>query len=322
MGPILTFVVDNFVPMTTGPSHLSDGELLAAIRHLANREHRSSADLVAHFIELDARRLYLGEGYASFFEYCRDGLHLSEDRACNYMAAARTARAFPAVLPMLEDGRLSLSTLRMLGPHLTEKNHAALLGESAFRSKRDVEEILARHFPRAAVAASVRRKPALEPLAANLYLFKATVDGETVGLFRRAQDLGSHAVPSRDAAETLKRALKTYVAELERKRFSATKNPRTKERRRDAASRDIPAAVERAVWTRDGGSCSHVGRGGRRCTSTTFLQYHHLRPWIAGGPASVPNITLRCQAHNLHEADRYFAPIRAAMGSIRPGADP
>ena len=43
------------------------------------------------------------------------------------------------------------------------------------------------------------------------------------------------------------------------------------------------------------------------------LEYHHLRPWIVGGPPNVENIALRCRAHNQYEAKVYFAPIREAM---------
>jgi hypothetical protein len=70
--------------------------------------------------------------------------------------------------------------------------------------------------------------------------------------------------------------------------------------------------VQRAVDERDGGQCTFIGRDGRRCEERRFLHYHHLRPWIVGGPPTVINIALRCSAHNQYEAALYFAPIRKA----------
>ena len=49
-------------------------------------------------MELDARRLYLGEGYSSLFTYCTQALHLAEGAAYNRIETARAARRFPMVL--------------------------------------------------------------------------------------------------------------------------------------------------------------------------------------------------------------------------------
>ena len=211
----------------------------------------------------------------------------------------------------------------MLASHLTIENHAVLLAEAGHKSKRAVEQLLARRFPRPDVATSMRKRRSVEPLAEDSYLFKVTVDGETVSLLRRAQDLGRHALPDGDEAEILKRALTAYVRDLEKGRFAATKRPRAIPRSRDDASRDVPARVQRAVWARDDGQCAFVGDGGRRCEARGFLEFHHLSPYIAGGEATVENIALRCRAHNQYESDIFFAPIREAMSarpSIRPGA--
>jgi hypothetical protein len=67
-------------------------------------------------------------------------------------------------------------------------------------------------------------------------------------------------------------------------------------------SRHIPASVRRAVWARDGGRCAFVAPDGRRCGETAFLEFHHVRPYARGGPATVENIELRCRAHNGYEA--------------------
>jgi hypothetical protein len=306
--------------MTNGPSHLTDAELIAAVKEIATRERASTAELVEHFAELEARGLHLAAGYTSLYEYCREVLHLTEDRACNRIAAARAARDFPVVLDMLADGRLNLSTLRLLIPHLGE-DHAELLAEAAFRSKREIRELLARRAPRPDVPSAVRRLPSVEPLAPDRYLFKFTGDAAMVASLRRAQDLLRHAIPDGDAAAIFARALTSLVQDLEKTKFAATERPRATRGVR-VASRDIPAHVKRAVWVRDDGQCCYVGDGGRRCATRGFLEFHHVSPYITGGPPSAENIALRCRAHNKYEADRFFAPIRADMSahhSTRPG---
>ena len=44
------------------PAQLSDKELLAEVKRLADNERVATAGLIATLAELDARRLYLGEG--------------------------------------------------------------------------------------------------------------------------------------------------------------------------------------------------------------------------------------------------------------------
>jgi hypothetical protein len=60
---------------------LTDAQLLARVTMLAVNERQATAALIAALAELDARRLYLGEGYPSLFAYCTQALHLSEDAA-------------------------------------------------------------------------------------------------------------------------------------------------------------------------------------------------------------------------------------------------
>ena len=76
------------------------------------------------------------------------------------MEAARAARRFPVILQMLSDGSLNLTTVRVLAPHLTSENHLELLEAARGGSKREVEQLIARHFPRPAVPTLVRKLPA------------------------------------------------------------------------------------------------------------------------------------------------------------------
>ena len=94
------------------------------------------------------------------------------------------------------------------------------------------------------------------------------------------------------------RALTLLISDLERRRCATVGKPRTKDvSSADGRTRHIPAAVRREVWKRDQGRCAFTSDS-RRCTETSFLEFHHVAPYAAGGLAVVDNIQLRCRAHN------------------------
>jgi hypothetical protein len=139
---------------------IADDELLRRLSALVAGSRLTEADLVAHIGEVDARRLYLREATPSMFVYCTERLHLSETEAGLRIAAARAARSHPAILPMLADGRLHLSAIAKLAPHLTPENRGDLLRRATHRTKREVEELVAEIAPRADVPATIRKLPA------------------------------------------------------------------------------------------------------------------------------------------------------------------
>jgi hypothetical protein len=151
-------------------------------------------------------------------------------------------------------------------------------------------------------------RPTLTPLAPGRVKLQLTISDATHEKLRRAQDLLRHALPSGDLAAIVDRALTLLVADLERRRFAATASPRPP-REMAPGSRRIPAAVRRAVWTRDEGQCAFVGPHGR-CRERGFLEFHHLEPYAAGGTATVENLSLRCKRHNGYEASLFFGADR------------
>jgi hypothetical protein len=138
---------------------LSDAALLVRVSTLAERERLVTADLIASLAELDARRLYLGAGCSSLFTYCTQVLHLSEHAAYGRIEAARAARRFPRILARLAEGSVTLTTVCLLAPLLTENNHERLLEAARHKSKRDVELLVAQARPQPAVPSAIRRLP-------------------------------------------------------------------------------------------------------------------------------------------------------------------
>ncbi|MFI4946713.1 MAG: hypothetical protein ACHP85_25765, partial [Burkholderiales bacterium] len=138
---------------------IPDDELLHRLAELLRDSRCTEADLVAHIGEVDRRRLYARLASPSMFRYCVHVLHLSEAEAYLRIVAARAARRHPVLLAMLADGRLHLSGIAKLAPHLTRENRDALLGRATHRSKRQIEELIAEICPRPDVPSLVRKRP-------------------------------------------------------------------------------------------------------------------------------------------------------------------
>jgi hypothetical protein len=142
---------------------LTDTELVARVEALAKRERGATALLVAHLAELDTRDVYLRAGYSSLFTYCRDSLALSEHEAYNRIEVARAARRFPVILELLAAGSVNLTTVRLLGPHLTPDNHRGVLESARGMKRTEVEEIVARLAPFPEAPSFVRKLPVPRP---------------------------------------------------------------------------------------------------------------------------------------------------------------
>ncbi len=123
----------NEVPLSH--ADLPDQDLIAETSRLAASEQQATSRLVSALAELDARRLYLGQGCSSMFAYCTRVLHLAEHAAYNRIEAARAARRFPQILMMLADGHIHLSAVRLLAPHLTDANYRDILGEASHKRR-------------------------------------------------------------------------------------------------------------------------------------------------------------------------------------------
>lgn len=76
------------------------------------------------------------------------------------------------------------------------------------------------------------------------------------------------------------------------------------------SARKIPAPVRDAVFVRDKGRCTFVGKAGRMCDATDGLQVDHIVPVALGGSAKPDNLRLLCGYHNRLEAERILGRFR------------
>ena len=135
------------LPNAYSLSHLENHVLMRDLVALVVRDRDTTAAMLAHVAEVDARRLYAPAGYPSMFAYCVGELRMSEDAAFKRIRAARMARQFPAIFAAVVEGRLTLSAVVLLAPHLTPANADELLTAATHKSKFQIETLLAERFP-------------------------------------------------------------------------------------------------------------------------------------------------------------------------------
>ncbi|HKC60310.1 MAG TPA: hypothetical protein VKB92_09500 [Myxococcales bacterium] len=311
--------------------------------------------LLVHLGEIDERKLYLDLGFPSMFAFCVGELGFSEDVAYNRIMVARAARRMPGILDAMRSGRVHLAGLRVLAPHLTIENHSKVLAEAAGRSKREIEELVARLSPQPPVATVVRKLPGrpeappeeplalafgaaptmspaepppapasvpppapvrgraerrdmIAPLAEDSYKFQFTGTRACRDKLRQAQDLLRHRIPDGDVGTIFEKSLDLMIAHLKKERFAQGRKARQVPNKESSpsSSRRVPAAIQRAVFERDGGRCTFTDDRGHRCPETGGLEFDHLDGYARTRIHRMDRIRLLCRAHNQHAAEEMY----------------
>ena len=141
----------------TVPADLDTKDLARRLSELAGEERNVLVDFLLHLAVFDDRRGYLDAGYASLWSWCLSVLHLREGAAGRRIAAMKVLRLFPRLEAPLRDGRLCASTLALLGPLLTDENLDDLVARAAFKTKAEVEYLVASIQPRTAPRDGLRK---------------------------------------------------------------------------------------------------------------------------------------------------------------------
>lgn len=294
-------------------SSLSDDDLVARLTALVRQERCVLADVLAHIAEVDARRIYLVYGCSSMYVYCTELLGLSEAAAYMRIRAARLARTWPQVLEDIADGRLSLSGLNVLAPHVGPDG--ALIEAARGLSTRAIKELVAGANPAPDVP------DAVTPVAEDRVVIRFTASTRFRDKLEEARALLSHSVPDGTLEEVLERALDAVIERTKKRRFAETDAPRAA-RPSGARTRHVPAEVTREVNRRDDGRCTFVGVNGRRCNARAFVQIHHDDAYARDGDHTPENLRITCAAHNRHLADEefgreYMEKVSGQLGSNR-----
>jgi hypothetical protein len=196
-----------------------------------------------------------------------------EQTSCEFLRLGRTVyfRSPPQALDELASGAIHLTGLFLLSGHLTEDNADRLIAEARGKSKRQLEELLARWAPRSDVPATITpsgpeparaelstmsgtggselsapppsaHRPRVEPLSATSFRVEFTASATLRDKLEHARNLLSHAVPSGDLATLIERAIDQLIA-VETKRRAGAGQPR-KRRETRAGSRHVPVKID------------------------------------------------------------------------------
>lgn len=133
---------------------VSDADLLEQTKQLARREQAMTVEVIAHLEEVNHRRLFAREGYATLFAYATQALGYSEPSAMQRISAMRLTRDLPEARAAMEQAKLSLTTAaaiqrfvqreeRETGAPMGVDAKAALVERCQGRSTREVERALA-----------------------------------------------------------------------------------------------------------------------------------------------------------------------------------
>jgi len=325
----------NGLMKTISVQSLSDEQLLREVEAAAAHERDATVELITLLGEMDARRLYLQQGYSSLFTYCTGCLRLSEHAAYGRIEAARASRKFPIILECLADGSITLTTICLLSSHLTSENHRQLLTAARHKTRREVEQLVATLRPMADVPSTVRKLPQAAPLMVTAPEDRAIEPAPVV--------TNSTVVSTPEQPAVARPSAPPIVQPIapERYKVQFTIGPETHRKlrklqdlmRHTLPNGDIADIFDRAVTvllrqverqklarvTHPRSLCTaDVGRrhvpssvkravwerdkeqcafvGTKgRCEERGFLEFHHVIPFAEGGPATVENLQLRCR---------------------------
>ena len=319
---------------------LTDEDLVANIQMLTRGERRMTIGVLHHLNEIEHRRLFLELGYGSLFDYCVRKLKYSASAAGRRIQAARCIRHHPEVLGLLGNRDLSLSTIALIQPILTDANKKSILDRVRGASHRDVERVVAEYRPPGRFRDRVRpvRVATSTPVDIDAELFEREcarnspagwshrirtepklfvqflASEELMQKFEEARSLLSHRCTDHSFAEVLDLLLTDFIerhgpaTRIQRrdKRKGAT-SPDSRRRECNESqprSRYISTEVRDEVFIRDGGRCSYAARDGTKCGSQRSLQVDHIWPFALGGTNDMSNLRLLCGAHNRLAAEK------------------
>ncbi len=247
---------------------VGNDELLQRMPALVEAERRCSADVIEHLVQIDMRRIYLDAACTSLSSYCMERLAYSEDEAAVRVRVTRLAMRLPQVLEELRGCRIHLSGLAALGQYLTAENADDLLKEARWKTKRNIEEIIARRFPKpdvpermnreadqltaptlGAPSSEIRSGPGtkiasgsdgqvnrVRPLSESRWSVQFTAGEALRQKIEHAKELLSHALPNGELATLFERALDALIERETKRRFGAGKPRQQREPRRTRAT--------------------------------------------------------------------------------------
>jgi hypothetical protein len=286
----------------------------------AFRLHQEERELTRRSLELvfELDRLSAGPRLGLTQEELARRIGLTPAVMWKRLRVARLLRLHPEAWRLVEAGETCLSTLAMVAPKLTRENADVLLSGIRGKSRRDAEIFASRVTKDGRVldeegSCEIRlvlkaSEVAILQRAREVLAARGKVPSLTEVVVQAARQLVERRDPMKKAERAKQKASAPGQKEESAEKESPpqrTAEPTVKASAPGQTARPaIPAAVQHAVWLRDGGRCTWVGEGsGQRCEARTMLEFDHIVPVCRGGKGDVAGLRLRCRFHNRSAAE-------------------
>ncbi|OFZ16875.1 MAG: hypothetical protein A2X86_14060 [Bdellovibrionales bacterium GWA2_49_15] len=255
--------------------NLKNEVLVQNTKNLIKEENRILAKVLAHFQEIEARKLYLELGYGSLFLFAVKELGYKEASAQRRIEAMRFLKKTPEARPMVEKGDLNLSNLSLLERVSREAQATHAQSVAALN--------LIQEEPTSAAESEAKLRGYFK-LENKKRVVRIEMDEETYQLWLTTKaKLGE----AKDAV-ALKKLCQSQV-----------EKPQKKVRQAPTA-RTAGVVLRRELLKQAGHQCQYVGPiNGRRCENRHFLQADHKVPYCLGGKTVQDNMRILCQQHNV-----------------------
>jgi hypothetical protein len=238
---------------------------------LVRKERCLVPDILRHLKDLEDRKIHLARGYPSLFAYCTEGLNYSDAEAQVRIQAVRLLRDVPVLQKHMTDGKISLwvaaraqSALHCAKAGIEEK--AKVLEHLVGLTSREAERKLAELYP------ETGKREVVRPVSATETRLSVTLKNEVVEKLDELKALLAHKYFDGGYEKVIEEAADLALVKL---------RPKSK------------------VWLRDQGRCQYKDPvTGRRCGSRYALEEDHIIPRAKGGPSTLDNLQLLCDAHN------------------------
>lgn len=339
---------------------LSRIELIKVLQKTTEDEREILVCFIRYLAEAERRDLFVYDAKPSLFAWLTETFKMSEASASRRIAVARLYRKLPQtgelMLELLASGKVNLEALASLWRDLNEDNAARLLAEIQGKSRRQLDEIIARNFPgrvkkkKKEYARTVvldeedvkkptdvkpqdgtsspqgvggEREPVIEPASIRLGIeLRVTIAGEDAEALKRLREL----YPGMSYQELIGQALQGLLKKKD-PQMRAQKVAQADVKEEGVAKikkrKAIPEKVRLFVYHRDGGRCTFTNEAGERCSATGNLEIDHITPVARGGTNEPENLRLMCRAHNNLQAEwafgREFVQNKKTRGRASPG---
>ncbi len=286
------------------PNHVQ--ELDTRARRIAKTYLCAESEIITVLQDFDRCRGYLHFGVTSLIGYTIEILKLSEGAASNLVTVARKSLEFPALKSAIEAGEVTVSKARKIASVLTKENQNLWIDLAKTSTSRVIEREVARANPQAAVPEKLKYKTAerlelsfgiSEKLSEKLKKVKDLLAQKRAKVVCTEEALEALVDDYLERHDPIKKAERAKM-KIDKREVLAHGNVQRVPGRVDKVRPSLPAAIKHAVTLRDLRQCTHIDGDGRRCSSSRWLDVHHIIPVARGGTNELKNLTTLCSAHH------------------------